>query len=74
MKSEHLDAMKVVMFLSYQFGSAQMRYHTTERETLTVVKSLKEVHWLVKESEFTVKLYTDHQALLETLRSEDATG
>lgn len=74
MKAERLDVRKLVMFFLYQFSPAQTRYHTTEWESLAVVRSLEEVQWLVKRSEFPVKLYKDQQALLRTLRSEDATG
>ena len=34
---------------------------------------LNEVKWIVKGSKHPVILYTDHQALLKTLKSEDAT-
>ena len=64
----------VVMFLSFQFTPAQSRYHTTERECLAVVKALGEVRWIVKGSKYPVVLYTDHQALLKVLKSEDVTG
>lgn len=63
-----------IMFMSYQFTPAQTRYHTTERECLAVVKALAEVRWIVKGSKYPLILYTDHQALLKLLRSEDATG
>lgn len=68
------EKMSPVMFMSYQFTPTQTRYHTTERECLAVVKSLAEVRWIVKGSKFPVILYTDHQALLKVLKSEDVTG
>ena len=74
MSKDFLDSFKVVMFISFQLTPAQMNYHTTERETLAVVRCLNECRWLVKGNEFPVMLYTDHQALLKALRSEDATG
>ena len=66
--------MKIIMFLSHQFTPPQSRYHTTERESLSVVKCLAEIRWLVQGSRYPVKLYTDHQVLLKILKSEDATG
>lgn len=55
------------MFLSFALTEVKCKYHITERKTLAVVQSLKEVQWLVKESSFSMKLYTDHSALLSVL-------
>lgn len=66
--------MSIELFLSFQLTPAQSRYHTTEREALAVVKALAEVRWIVKGSKVPIMLYTDHQALLKTLQSKDATG
>ena len=74
MTKDHLDKLKIVSFLSFQFTEVQRRYHTTERETLAVVKSLAECRWLVKGPRYPIMLYTDHQALLKCLKSEDSTG
>ena len=74
MSKDHLDKLKIVLFLSFQFTDVQRRYHTTERETLAVVKCLAECRWLVKGPKYLVMLYTDHQALLKCLKSEDSTG
>ena len=74
MTKDLLDKLKIVSFLSFQFTEVQQRYHTTERETLAVIKCLAEVRWLVKGPEYPIMLYTDHQALLKCLKSEDSTG
>lgn len=60
--------------MSFQFLPAETRYHTTEREALSVLKCLEEARWLVKGSPYPVELYTDHQALLKVLRGEDGHG
>ena len=65
------DSLKIVMFLSFQFIDSQTRYQTTKRESLSVVKNLIEVRWLVQESKHSIKLYTNHQTLLKCLQSED---
>ena len=74
MSKDHLDKLKIVLFMSFQFTDVQRRYHTTERETLAVLKSLSECRWLVKGPKYPIMLYTDHQALLKCLKSEDSTG
>ena len=74
MTKETRDSMKIVMFLSFAFTPPQTRYQTTEREALAVVKNLAEIRWLVQGSKLPIKLYTDHQALLKCLQSEDMTG
>jgi hypothetical protein len=66
--------MRIVMFLSFGFTATQTRYETTERETLSVVKNLGGTRWLVQGFQYPVKLYTDHQVLLECLQSGDMTG
>lgn len=67
MTKENRDAIEIVMFLSFGFTGPQTRYQTIEREALSVVKNLGEVRWLVQGSKYSVKLYTDHQALLKCL-------
>ena len=74
MAGEHFNKLQIVMFMSYQFTSSQTQYHMTEQEALAALKVLEEFRWLVKGSVHPVKLYTDHQALLKTLKSEDSTG
>lgn len=49
---ESWPTMSHVTFMSYQFTPTQMRYHTTEREWLAVVKVLAEVRWIVKGSKY----------------------
>lgn len=66
--SEHL----VVMYLGYQLIPAERNYQTTEREALAVLKCLEEVRWLVHGSDFPVKVYTDHSALVHLLKSDKA--
>ena len=74
MTKDLLYKLKIVSFLSFQFTEVQQRYYTTERETLAVVKCLAECRWLVKGLKNPIILYTDHQALLKCLKSEDNTG
>ena len=47
MTKDPLDKLKIVSFLSFQFTEVQQRYHTTERETLAVIRCLAECRWLV---------------------------
>ena len=69
-----ISAMKAVMFMSYQLLPAERNYFTTEKETLAALRCLDECRWLVMGSPYPVKLYTDHSALLTTLRADAATG
>lgn len=73
MTSNHMNKLWIIMFMSYQFTQLQTQYHIMKREALASLKSLKELQWLVKDSAYSVKLYTDHQTLLKTLKSEDLT-
>ena len=63
---------RIIMFLLFQFLLAKTWYHTTEWEALAVLKCLKETQWLIKESRYPVKLYTDHQALKKILWKDDS--
>ncbi len=63
-----------VMFLSYQLTSAESNYHTTELEGYAVLKCLDEIRWLVIGSPSPVKVYTDHQALVNILQSDALAG
>jgi len=66
--------MKVIMFISKRLIAAETRYSTTEREALVILRCLEEVRWLVLCSPYPTKVYTDHKALLEFLRKDDAHG
>ena len=66
-----IGAEAIVMFLSFRLEDRETRYHTTEREALAVVRCLKEVRWLVLGSAHPVLLYTDHQALVTLLKSDE---
>lgn len=62
---------KVVMYITFAFTPAERKYHTTEREVLSALRSLEEVRWLIQGSKYPVKLYTDHYALLKVFNSDD---
>ena len=49
--------------MSSFWEDAETRYDTTEGEALSVLQWLAEVGWLVTESEYPIKLYTNHSAL-----------
>jgi RNase H-like domain found in reverse transcriptase len=54
---------RIIMFISFRLADTETRYGTTDREALAVVRCLAEVRWLVMGSPFSIKLYTDYQAL-----------
>ena len=62
--SKHRDKERIIMFISFRLSDMKSQYGNTEREALAVVHCLAEVCWLVIESPYPVKLYTDYQALL----------
>jgi hypothetical protein len=64
---KHYDRERIIMFISFKLSDMESRYGNTEREALAVVHCLAEVRWLVIGSPYSVKLYTDHQALLSIL-------
>ena len=70
-RKKFLNDMQIMMFLSYQYNSLQIRYQITERETLAVVKCLIEIKWLIQDSQYSIKLYTNHSTLTKCLKSEN---
>ena len=73
-RKKFLKNMQIVMFLSYQYNSFQIRYQIIERETLIVVKCLTKVRWLIQNSQYSIKLYTNHSALIKCLKNENTTN
>ncbi len=67
---DHLDKIKIVLFMSFQFTDMQRPYHATEREALAVIKCLAECRWLVKGPSFPSMLYTDHHIRRQSARCE----
>lgn len=49
---------RIIMFMSFRLTDAESPYHTTERETLAVVRGLSEVRWLVMGSPFSAPNFT----------------
>lgn len=62
---------KVIKFLSFKFSDAETRYHTTEREFLSLLLAAKKCRHLICGSPFPVKVYTDHMAVLHILKDAD---
>ena len=67
---QHHANEQIIMFISFCLADAEIQYGTTDREALAIVWGLAEVQWLVIESPYLVKLYTDHQSLLSILSKE----
>lgn len=59
-----------IMFLSFALSDTESRYHTTEKETLAVLRCLEEVRWLVKGANYPTIVYTDHRAVMSVLGAE----
>ena len=59
------------MFMSQMFQPAETRYVTTEKEALAVIRGLQSCRHLVLGSPHSVKVYTDHRALLTIIPSDD---
>lgn len=66
------DDMAIIMFMSFKFTDAERKYHTTEREALSVLKCLEESRFLIKGSSHETVLYTDHSALVSIIQGDDA--
>jgi len=64
------DKERIVYFMSHLFTPTESRYNTTEHEALAVIRCLKEVRHRVLGSEYPLKLYTDHAALVTVLTSD----
>ena len=58
-----IEAIHIIMFMSFRLEDAETRYDTIKREALAVVGYLAEVRCFVMGSEYPTKLYTDHSAL-----------
>jgi hypothetical protein len=63
-----------IMYMSFQFNTAQRNYHVTEREALAALTCLEECRPLIKGVAFPTMLYTDHSALLTVLKGDDTSG
>lgn len=68
---EDLD---IVMFLSYKLNDVEKNYHMTEKEALAGLRCMEETKWLFQGNPHKLKWYTDHQALIHVLNSDDAHG
>lgn len=65
---------RLVMFMSRSFSAAESRYSTTDREALACLLALEEARPLILGSPHPTFLYTDHQALVSMLGSDDTRG
>lgn len=63
-----------VMFMSFALSETESRYHTTEKETLAVLRCLEEVRWLVKGARYPTIVYTDHKAVMSVLGADPLTA
>jgi len=59
------------MFLLFRLENVEIRYTTTERESLIIIKSLAEVRWLVVGNKYLIKIYIDYFILKSILRTGD---
>lgn len=66
--------MRIVMFISLRLEGAEVRYSTTEQETLAMLRCLQAVSWLVQGSAYPVLVFMDHSALVFLLRHDDTHG
>lgn len=72
---KHKNSLKIIMFMSFKLEEAEVRYHTTEKEALAVVRCLAECRCFVIGHRYPTMLYTDHQALETILKDgTDAHG
>ena len=51
------------MFISLKLEEPKIRYYTTEREALAVVRYMAEIKCFVMGHRYPIMIYTDHQAL-----------
>lgn len=65
--AKHFDGIEIVQFMSFKLTDGETRYSTPERETLAVVRALKETEWMLRESRFRIHVYTDHLSIIQTL-------
>lgn len=74
--NKHKDLMRLVMFMSFRLSPTESKYSTQEREGLAVMRNLDDCAWLVKESPWPVKIYTDHFSLISIMQTntKDAHG
>ena len=73
LKIDHADY-EIIMFMSWGMSEAEKKYHTSEREALSVIKCLEECRWLVVGADHPTKVYTDHESLIAILNKTDARG
>lgn len=66
---KHKNIYKIVMFMSFRLEEAEVRYGTTEREALAVVRCLAESKCFVMGHRYPTMLYSDHEALKSVLKN-----
>lgn len=64
---KHQKNIRIIMFMSFKLTDAETRYTNMERECLAVINGLNECRWLVMNSAFPVRIYTDCESLKPVL-------
>lgn len=71
MTDKMMPFMRILAFLSFKLEDAETRYLVGERETLAMMRCLRDVRPWVIESRYPTVIYTDHLNLIATLTAPD---
>jgi hypothetical protein len=66
-EKRHFNAIEINMFMSFSFSDAEQRYSIPEKETLAVVRALKETQWITQASDYPIHVYTDHLSIVQSM-------
>lgn len=61
------DDIRILLFFSFRLQDAETRYSMPEKEMFAIVKTLREVHWLVEAFPFPTHVYTDHLSIIQAM-------
>jgi len=61
---KYFDEVEIVIFISFRLSDVEGRYSTLERETLAIVRAFVECAWMLRESRYPIRIYTDYLSVV----------
>lgn len=67
--SKLMNNFKIVMFMSFQLLSIETKYYITKRECYAIIKCFEKRKWMIIDSKYFIKFYTNHFVLLSIIKT-----
>lgn len=65
--TKRFDEMRILIFFSFKLTDPETRYSMPEKEMLAIVKATKQIDWVLGDSPFPTRVYTDHLSIIQTM-------